>query len=303
MGLDTLDLPRLGHRIAGDIRARLRDRLVAQGGGETLLDPANLKSAHAIDRHAADAARRALRGESCRIHIEGEASGGAGDASFCVYIDPVDGSLNWDRGIGDPAFVLAAGRGASITTLDGLELAYVEGLRSGDRYYTLGDEAVYWNALTQTRVTLACRGPGRLDAATGYLRCGYGGARAQLEHTLALFLAARDLRAVDNAGTELAEIARNAADFMVEARGISDGYNLLAWPILRAAGGVLLDLDGAELAPQPFAPAAASDFVAANDPRLAAAVVAAMDAGRARSRACLDALAGHGDRPGGAGDG
>ena len=274
MALQEPDLPALGRRLAAGVRARLVRDMSAAAGQETLVDAGDLKSAHRIDVHAADVAREVLRGARCNLFIEGEAAVRHDAPRFCVYIDPIDGSLNWDRGVGDPAVVLAAGRGAEANTLADLETAYVEGLRSGDRYWVADGAALHRNALTGARVALRCRGPGGLERATGYLRCGYGGARRQLERTLPLFLAARDVRAVDNAASEIAEIARGAADFMVEARGISDGYNLLAWPILRAAGGALLDLDGAALDTAPFDPAAPVDFVAASDRRLADEVVA-----------------------------
>jgi fructose-1,6-bisphosphatase/inositol monophosphatase family enzyme len=47
---------------------------------------------------------------------------------------------------------------------------------------------------------------------------------------------------------ELCEIARGAADFMVECRHASDNYNLLAYPILKSAGGYLVDFRGNSLA-------------------------------------------------------
>lgn len=289
-GLPAIDLPRLAHRIAGDVREVLLRRGRDAHGGETLSDPDDLKSGHAVDRHAARAARRALGERRCNIHIEGEARRADPEAGFCVYIDPLDGSLNWDRGVGDPAFVLAAAPGPAAASLDDLAFAYVEGLHSGDCYYTREGRAVYRHALAGDEVSLDARAPVSVASATGYIRCGYGGARRQLEWTLPLLLAARDLRAIDNAGTEFCEIARNAAHFMVEARGLSDGYNLLAWPIVRAAGGALLDLEGGELAPRPFDPAAPVDYVLAGSRALADDVVARMREGREAARRCLATL-------------
>ena len=278
-------------RIAAGIRERLLAAAAAAAHGEeTLLDPDDLKSAHAIDAVAREVIVEAFRDVACNIRIEGEPPIERADARFCIYVDPVDGSLNWDRGIGDPAFVLAIAPGAAARRLDDLSFACVEGLRSGDRYWTGDDGAWFRSAATGHCLHLRCNAPARVEAATGYLRCGYGGARRQLEHTLSLFLAARDLRAVDNAGTELAEIARNAAHFQVEARGISDGYNLLAWPIVRAAGGVLLDLEGGDIARRPFDPDQPVDYVIAGSRDLAAEIVRRMARDRAAMRECLDRL-------------
>ena len=65
----------------------------------------------------------------------------------------------------------------------------------------------------------------------------------------------------------------------IEARGLSDGYNLLAWPIARAAGGVLTDLAGADLPGRPFAPDAAVDYVLAGNRALASEVASLIEAG------------------------
>jgi fructose-1,6-bisphosphatase/inositol monophosphatase family enzyme len=278
-------------RIAAEVRARLRHRLDA-GSGETLLEPDDLKSGHAIDAEAADVAREVLRDVPCTIRIEGEPATQRSDADprWSLCIDPVDGSLNWDRGVGDPAFVLAASPYPGPATLDDLTFAYVEGLRSGDRYWTADGAAWFESAATGRTLRLSCAAPGVLGHATGYLRCGYGGARAQLARTLPLFLAARDLRAFDNAGTELCEVARNAAHFLVEARGISDGFNLLAWPIVRAAGGVLLDLEGGHLARQPVELAEPADYVLAGNRPLAEAIVERIASAEPAALRCLDAL-------------
>jgi hypothetical protein len=79
---------------------------------------------------------------------------------------------------------------------------------------------------------------------------------------------------------------------MVEARGISDGFNLLAWPLLRAAGGTLLDIDGVPLAPQPFVPDTPCDYVAAGNAELAHAAVATIHRMRSRQQRCIDDIEG-----------
>ncbi|MDZ7828762.1 MAG: hypothetical protein U5K33_04500 [Halofilum sp. (in: g-proteobacteria)] len=140
--------------------------------------------------------------------------------------------------------------------------------------------------------SIGCAPPRRTASRRrpGYLRAGYGGARRQLARTLPLYLGARDLRASDNAAIEFGEIARNAANFMVEARSLSDGFNLLAWPIVRAAGGVLRTLDGGDLPGQAFDPNASADYVLAGSEALAQDVVGRMRAFELEGRADMEAL-------------
>lgn len=287
---DDARLAGLAASMAADVRTSLLRQSTAADADESLIDPDDLKSAHDIDIRAAAIVRRALADFRCNVVIEGEAAEIDDAAAFCVYIDPVDGSLNWDRGIGDPAFVLAAAPGPRAARLDDLHFAYVEGLRSGDRYRTAGGDAWYHCYLTGRERRLRTAAPHRLAEATGYLRAGYGGARRQLAATLPLYLGARDLRAIDNAASEFGEIARNAAHFLVEARGISDGFNLLAWPVARAAGGVLRGLDGAEPAAAPFEPDAPLDYLLAGNADLAAALLDCMRRFAGGERPALEAL-------------
>lgn len=273
--------------IGAAVRSALLER---RDEGETLQDPRDLKSAHAIDARAAGIARRALRGFHCNLVVEGDVAEDDPDAAFCVYLDPVDGSLNWDRGIGDPALVLAVAHGPRAGCIDELAFVGIEALRSGDRYWTADGDAFHRCALSGRRQRLRTAAPRHVREAVGYLRAGYGGARRQLARTLPLYLAARDLRAVDNAATEFGEIARNAAHFLVEARGISDGFNLLAWPLVRAAGGVLRGLDGSDIVQAPFTPAAATDYVLAGNPALADDLLSRLQRFEVSGRGALEAL-------------
>lgn len=289
---DDARLAETAGSIAGEIRSMLLQVSDPVRGGESLSDPDDLKSAHGIDDRAAIIARRMLADFHCNVVIEGGTADIEEDAAFSVYIDPVDGSLNWDRGVGDPGFVLAAAPGPRADRLDDLHFAYVEGLRSGDRYRTAEGTAFHHCRLTGRERRLRTAAPERLAEATGYLRPGYGGARRQLVATLPLYLGARDLRAIDNAAIEFAEIARNAAHFLVEARGISDGFNVLAWPLVRAAGGVLYGLDGSDLPTRAFEPSAPLDYLLAGNNRLADELLECMQGFAVSERADLESLLG-----------
>lgn len=287
---DDERLAQIAGTIAGEVRAALLRRGDPAGAAETLHDPGDLKSGHGIDTDAAAVARRVLAGLGCNLYVEGEPPEVAAAAPFCIYLDPVDGSLNWDRGVGDPAFVLAAAAGPRAACPDDLRFAWVEGLRSGDRYRTAAAATWFRAGRSGRERRVSTAAPERVTEATGYLRAGYGGARRQLAHTLPLYLAARDLRAIDNAGTEFGEVARNAAHFLVEARGLSDGFNLLAWPLVRAAGGVLQDLEGEDLAARAWRPDAIVDYVLAGNERLAGDLVARMRRFAGNGRAALEGV-------------
>lgn len=287
---DDRQLATLAGAIAWEVRTALLALRREHGGGESLSEPTNLKSGHRIDVRAAAIARDAFDGYRCNLVIEGESDHVDDDAGFCVYVDPVDGSLNWDRGFGDPAFVLSVAGGARARRLDDLQFTYVEGLRSGDIYLTSGGASLHRCGLSGVETRLQTAAPSGVSEATGYLRAGYGGARRQLARTLPLYLGARDLRASDNAAIEFGDIARNAAHFMVEARGISDGFNLLAWPLVRAAGGLLCGLDGDDLRSQPFDPGTPVDYILAGNAALAEDMLARMRRFDRESRAELESL-------------
>ncbi|MFV2059428.1 MAG: inositol monophosphatase family protein [Gammaproteobacteria bacterium] len=239
---------KLCYSINDAIKNHLYDDVTRFGfTGETQDDPANLKSTHDIDKITAGIATEILRDHPCNIFIESVDEIIHDNPEFSIYIDPIDGSLNWERGVGDPCVVIAISPKPKINCLNDLTFAFVYGLRSRDIYYSDLKESTYINSISNKAITLTCQGNHTISEATAYLRCGYGAAQQQLDATLNLCFAVRDIRGFDNAAIEMCEIARNAADVMVEARGISDFFNLLAYPILKTAGGVLTDLSGHEL--------------------------------------------------------
>ncbi len=248
------------------IQQQLYDKIKQHGfSGETMDDPTDLKSTHNIDKIAAAIALETLSNYNCNIFIESINSSIKNDADFSVYIDPVDGSLNWERGVGDPCVVIALSSKPKIHYLNDLNFAFVYGLRSHDIYYSDLQQSYFVSSITNETVAIQCAGKHRLCDATAYLRTGYGGAKSQLDYSLALFTKVRDIRAFDNAAIEMCEIARNAADVMVEARNISDFFNLLAYPILKTAGGSLTDLSGIDLAGQKLEFEANYNYIACNN--------------------------------------
>lgn len=268
----------IARKIAQEIKEALVARLAKSGYiGETLKDPKDLKSSHDIDSVATAVAHDLLRSYNASVFIESMEGEIIENSAFSVYIDPVDGSLNWERGVGDPCFVMAVADFPKIVSLDELSFAYVMGLRSGDEYWTEDGKAFYRCALVGKEKVVVCSSKTTLAQSTAYLRAGYGFAACQLKHTLPLFYKVRDIRAFDNAGMEFCEVARGAADLMVEARDASDAFNLLTWPILRAAGGVLTDLKGNNLASQPIQIGKSYNYIAAANAQLVQEAICLME--------------------------
>ncbi|MEL7036002.1 MAG: inositol monophosphatase family protein [Cyanobacteria bacterium J06592_8] len=236
--------------------------------GETLAKSSDLKSTHQIDEIAIRVIKSVLKDYQCNIYLESKPVEYQDGASFSIFIDPVDGSLNWERGVGDPCIAIAISEKTTDIKLKDLSYAYVEGFRSGDFYYTQSGSSYFFSQLTQKEVCIQSVGKVRLSEATAYLRPGYSLAKNQLISSFPIFLLCRDIRAIDNAGMEICEIARNAADLMIEARKGSDNFNLLAYPILKSAGGILCDLSGNSLDELSMESSVQVDYIACNNPEL-----------------------------------
>ena len=255
--------------ISAQVKVALIDRLKATGFiGDKTTNPNDLKSTHEIDKVAISIITQELKRYRCNLFMESYAGTVHEDADFSIFIDPIDGSLNWDRGIGDPCIAFAISEKSKNIKFKELSFAYVEGLRSGDFYFTEDEKSFFVSKATGQRYQNTCEGNQRLSEAICYLRPGYSLAKPALEGSFPLFLECKDIRAVENSGMELCEIARNAADVMVETRGASDFYNLLAFPILRNAGGIICSLEGRDIGDTVIDVNATYDFIAGNNKQL-----------------------------------
>lgn len=214
-----------------------------------------------------------LQQYNCNVFIESVDNVIHDDAEFSIYIDPIDGSLNWERGVGDPCIAIALSSKPKIDCLNDFEFSYVEGLRSNDVYYSDLKNAYFISGISNKSIIINSVGVQHAAQAVAYLRTGYGAATQQLQQCKNLYPVVRDIRGFDNAAIELCEIARNAADVMVEARGISDFYNLLAYPILKTAGGYLTDLSGLDLGDQHLEFTAHYNYIACNNKQLLTSIV------------------------------
>jgi len=156
--------------ISEKVKSELVKRLSETGFvGETLSNPNNLKSTHKIDEVAIEIVLEVLQERKCNIYMESWRAQIDDQADFSIFIDPIDGSLNWERGIGDPCIVIAVSEKKGEVKLKDLTYAYVEGFRSGDRYYTREDSAYFFSHLTQKEVPIRCQGKTSLSEAMVYL--------------------------------------------------------------------------------------------------------------------------------------
>lgn len=260
-------------KIAREISTKISDALISHlaknGYNGIVSDNAeNSKATHQVDKIASEVVINILQDVPCRIFMESFQYKSHPNPRFSIFIDPVDGSINWDRGIGDPGVCIAISNRLSEIRYKDIEFVYVRGLRTGDIYCYANGEAWYENKLTAKNWPLKLIKPIQLSDAMGYLKTGYGGARKQLDKTLPLFELCKDIRAIDNSAMELAELSRGATNFIVDARDLSDGYNLLAYPMINYSGGKITTLDGVEIGELELNPNQIINFVAASDHEL-----------------------------------
>ncbi len=259
----------LCQRVSAKVKSGLVKRLSKNGFvGNTTINPSDLKSTHDIDTLAVEIITKELRDHRCNIFMESCEGTTIEDADFSIFIDPIDGSLNWDRGVGDPCIAIAITEKLEDIRFNDLSVSYVEGFRSGDYYFTQEGKSFFVSKTTGKRYENRCRENQPLSNATCYLRPGYSLAKTAFEGSFCLFLECGDIRAFENSAMELCEIARNAADLMVETRKASDFYNLLAYPILKNAGGLVCDLGGRDIGELVIDAKKTYDFIACNNPLL-----------------------------------
>lgn len=197
-----------------------------------------------------------------------------GSPEFCIFIDPIDGSLNRDLGVGDPAIVIAYASGSNPRFCDVFQ-GYVYGLHSGNTYYSK-DAKSYWLPHNhQNAIEIACDSiVSQLKDAILYYNDGYGQefARQSFFRAGILPLLVKHHNAFDNTAMEICQICRGTAHLRVEARSYvsqgklkgSEHANILAaFAIGKAAGLLVTDLHGNSLDDVVIDVDAVQDFICA----------------------------------------
>lgn len=264
--MDYLHLSKtLGKALKTFLIAQLKEKGFT---GVQAKDAADTKGTHLVDQQAFSILSELLKDTPCNIFMEGFPAQMKPSAAFSIFLDPMDGSINWDKGVGDPCLALAITEKQTSWKFSDLSFAYVEGFRSGDYYYTRSEQAFYYSNLLQQEYEIQAGGATKIEECYAYIKTGYSGAERQLIESYPLMMLCRDIRAFDNSGTELAQLARGSADFMVEARQLSDFFNLLAYPIVKFGGGEIYTLQGESIADLPMDMEKQYDFIAVKNPSL-----------------------------------
>ncbi|MHC4780457.1 MAG: inositol monophosphatase family protein [Planctomycetota bacterium] len=193
-----------------------------------------------IDRAIEDEARRAIQDAWPDHAIQGEERGASeGTAPYRWFIDPIDGTMNFIRGI--PFFSVSIGvtRGETVVAgavLDPLrnELFHAardEGARLGDAPIAIGGA-----------VKLA-------DAAVSMQTNASGELLKRNEFMLDLHRQTQKTRKLGTIALELAYVACGRLDLLVAGKGRPQAWWDIAggWALVVAAGGVVTDLEGRPL--------------------------------------------------------
>lgn len=179
-------------------------------------------------------------------------------AGFTVFIDPIDGSINRDLGVGDPGIVVAYSMN-NTSRFNDIFSGYVYGLHSGDIYYSVNGKSFYQKRNSSTPVEIRCDDSiTSLNEAILYYNDGYGSefAKQSFRKAGALPFFVQHHNAFDNTALEICQICRGAAHIRVEARSYeskgtmkgSDHANILtAFAIGKGARLIVTDLNGSPL--------------------------------------------------------
>ncbi|MFH1856391.1 MAG: hypothetical protein ABH836_04060 [Candidatus Omnitrophota bacterium] len=219
----------------------------------------DLKGKHGIDELLYKAIKKFIieNGVPASVYIETEEPLIRDKADFSIFIDPVDGSLNRDLGVGDPAIAVTFSFKEKPKFID-ICYGYVYGLHSEDTYFTKGGKS-YFKRKASAAIEIQCdKFVKRLKDAILYYNDGYGGEFAlnSLKRAGALPLFVKHHNAFDNTAMEICQICRGAAHLRVEARSYekdgrqrgSEHANMLAaFSIGKNAGLIVTDLNGAPL--------------------------------------------------------
>jgi len=245
-------------KLSKDIQKIVLDELATCPVGKLQLPDNDLKGVHDADKKIYECLVSFFHTQQlpANIYIESSEPIFYHDTpEFCIFIDPIDGSLNRDLKVGDPSISIAYAYGQQPRFSD-IFSGYVYGLHSGDSYYAQYGKS-YWQPHNHTEaIEISCDTTvTKLEDAILYYNDGYGQnfAKQALLKAGALPLKVKHHNAFDNTAMEICQICRGVAHLRVEARSYhhqgklkgSDHANMLAaFSIGKTAGLLVTDLAG-----------------------------------------------------------
>jgi len=208
----------------------------------------------------------AILSEEC-----GEVRTRAGEPRYLFVVDPVDGSLNYARGVEISAMSIAVLPASAERTLRNVTHALVGDVFTGTVF--LGERG---RGATRNHTPMKPSSAGELGETVVGIDLGFPDAR-KLPRVVPLMRAVKRVRSLGSAVTELSLVASGGLDAHVDVRDTLTAENFLAPGLLiEEAGGVITDPWGKTLSPvenlsQRF------NVVASGNPRLHEAVLSVLD--------------------------
>ncbi len=248
-----------------DLSLKIKDIILrcleAYSSGQLQIDGADLKAEHKADKQVYSELKSyfSLHDAPVKIFVESHPPiETQSKAEYCVFVDPIDGSINRDLIVGDPGIIVCYAKGMSPTFRDVYE-GFVYGIHSGDTYFSKNGKAYYIQRGCTVAVKIWCDSHVKnLSDSILYYNDGYGKefARTSFEKAGILPFLVKHRNAFDNSALEICQMSRGAAHLRVEARSYhaggkckgSDHANILpAYAIGKNAGLIISDLDGNSL--------------------------------------------------------
>lgn len=178
---------------------------------------------------------------------------------IALFIDPIDGSLNRDLGVGDPGIVIAFAKNHDEIRFKDIYGGCVYGIHSKNIYVSFDNETHFYQNHNSDPIKIMCdQAVIELKDVILYYNDGYGQhfSKSTFKKAGSLPLFVKHRNAFDNTAMEICQICRGAAHARVEARSVivneklkgSDHANILpAFAIGNGSGLLVTDLKGNSL--------------------------------------------------------
>ena len=151
--------------------------LEAYSSGQLQIDGFDLKAEHKADKHVYLELKSyfSLHDAPIKIFVENNPPiETKSKPEYCVFVDPVDGSINRDLIVGDPGIVVCYAKGMSPIFRDVFG-GFVYGIHSRDTYYSTNGNAYYIKRDNTVPMKISCDSSVKsLSDSILYYNDGYG---------------------------------------------------------------------------------------------------------------------------------